>query len=84
MERIAKAVGDEPRRFWVSPVNVPLEKTTLEYLSPINGEWEVSISDFSITDMSPELQMFINELCDLSKEICNQLGYPHLSIKKAA
>lgn len=83
-ERIAKAVGDEPGRFWVSPVNVPLEKTTLEYLSPISGEWEVAISEFSITDKCPIVQKYINFLCEISKIIRNQLGYPHLSIKKAA
>ena len=84
MEKIARDVGDEPRKFWVSSQNVRLLNTTLEYLSPISGEWELVMDKFSITDKSPATQMRIIDLCDLSKEICNQLGFPYLSLKKAA
>ena len=84
MEKISKDVGDEPRKFWVSSQNVPLINTTLEYLSPISREWEIVMDEFSITDKSPATQMRIIDLCDLSKEICNQLGFPYLSLKKAA
>jgi hypothetical protein len=84
MEKIARDVGDEPRKFWVSSQNVPLINTTLEYLSPISREWEIVMDEFSITDKSPATQMRIIDLCDLSKEICNQLGFPYLSLKKAA
>lgn len=84
IEKIAKDVGDEPRKFWVSSRNVPLVNTTLEYLSPISGEWELVMNEFSVTDKSPKVQTRIDDLCDLSKEICNQLGFPHLSLKKAA
>lgn len=84
MEKIARDVGDEPRKFWVSSRNVPLVNTTLEYLSPTSGEWELVMSDFSITDKSDETQTQIEDLCNLSKRICNELGFTHLDYRKAA
>ena len=84
IEKIANEVGDEPRKFWVSNNNVPLEKVTLEYLSPVTGCWELVMSVFSNDDMSLDTQERIAGLCELSKNLCGFFGYPQQSYKKAA
>lgn len=84
LEKIANDVGDEPRRFWISNCNVPLENATLEALSPTSGQWESIIEEFSISDTNPNTQGLILDLCNISEEYCHQLTNPQLALKKAA
>jgi hypothetical protein len=74
MESVANKVGDDVRSFWIATEDLELKDFSLEVYE--NGQWNILLSNASITSLTDEQKSIISLHSQISADMCVKWNVP--------